>query len=189
METVAEKMYTVAEYFDFEEKSEIRHEFVNGNLIPILGESTIANEIAVNIVVILKAMVKAKPFKVYTQAVKLMVDEQKKYRYPDVMVVQTDGVSGKFVDNPVLIVEVLSEGTEETDRSAKLLEYTAKPTLQHYLLVAQDKMLVEVYARNGDKWEWTHFAKPEDVVGLPFLGGLLSLHQVYEGIDFAAKNA
>ncbi len=189
METVAEKLYTVAEYFEMEQHSEERHEFVNGNLIQMPGESTAANKIAGNIYISLRILAKSQPFEVYMQAVKLRVDELRNYRYPDVMVVQEDGVSKNFADNPVVVVEVLSAGTEETDRSTKLLEYTAKPTLQQYLLVAQDKMLVEVYARNGDKWEWTHHQNPTDAVELPLLGGRLPLREVYEGLGLSGKNA
>lgn len=184
MELIADKTYTVDEYFDFEEKSEDRHEFVNGNLIEMPGESTIANEIAVNLTAILKLHVKSKPFKVYTQAVKLMLSEKNNYRYPDVMVVQADGVSEKFVSKPVLVAEVLSDGTEETDRGTKLLEYTEKETLQYYLLVSQEKMLVEVYSRNGDKWEWTHYEKPNQKIDLSYFQSDVRLFEIYEGVAF-----
>jgi Uma2 family endonuclease len=65
-----------------------------------------------------------------------------------------------------------------------LLEYTEKPTLQYYLLISQEKMLVEVYARNGEKWEWAHYEKPEQKIDSSHFGGTLLLSEIYEGIVF-----
>ena len=90
METVAEKKFSVEEYFALEEKSEIRHEFYYGEIIEMPGETTIANLIAGNIYVLLRILFKKTPFMVFDHDIKLMV-HKKSYRYPDLVVIHQKG--------------------------------------------------------------------------------------------------
>jgi Uma2 family endonuclease len=63
-----------------------------------------------------------------------------RYRYPDLVVSCAPG-NGYFLENPCLLVEVLSESTQHTDTSEKLDEYLKLPSLQRYVLVGQANCL------------------------------------------------
>ncbi|MCY7351830.1 MAG: Uma2 family endonuclease [Cytophagaceae bacterium] len=184
MPTIAEKILSLEDYFAIEEPMEIRHEFVNGQLTEMPGESPVASEIASNLLVILKMALKGQAFKVYTHDVKLLIEHLGNVRYPDLVVVRQEGVQKKLVTQPVLIVEVLSDGTEKTDREEKLREYLAIPTLQTYLLVSGKKMLVEAYFRGEKRWEFAFFEQPGDLIELPDLGLKFTPAEIYEAIVF-----
>jgi hypothetical protein len=76
----------------------------------------------------------------------------------------------KYATEPLLIVEVLSESTAKTDRSAKLNEYRLIPSLQYYLIVDQESCFVEIYIREGKRWYVELYDKMEDIIALPYFG-------------------
>lgn len=180
---VEELLYTVEEYFAFEDKSEQRHEYVYGEIIPMPGETTTANDIAGNLYVFFKLFLKKKPFKVYEHDIKLMLKNSKLYRYPDLVIIHQEGNHKKYVTDPVLIVEVLSEGTEEIDREKKRVEYLSMPTLQNYIMIHQDEAIVEIYSKNDKgKWNFDFYVNTSEVIDLPFFETQISMETIYEGI-------
>jgi len=181
----ADKIYTVEEYLELEKTSEVRHEFVYGKLIPMSGESKDANDIALNCAIFLRQALLPKGFKVFVQSVKVQVDEQGLYRYPDVVVTpKSDDADTHIVMQPKLLIEVTSENSAARDRVTKLREYARMESLQHYLIIDQYEMLVEFYNRDGEKWIYEIFSEPEDTVELTEFDLSLSLADIYAGIEF-----
>jgi Uma2 family endonuclease len=179
---VSENILTLTEYFELEKNSEIRREFIHGELIAMLGESKIANKIALNSASTLKTVLKGKKQEVFIQDVRLMVNPTI-YRYPDVVVASTEDVADTHaITQPSLIVEVLSESTEITDRTEKLHEYCRLASLHYYLLISQVEYLVEMYRLVGTDWVYTFFDKLTDVLNLDFYPAELTLGDIYEGI-------
>ncbi len=184
MPATAERLLTLDGYLAFEETTEVRHELVNGELREMAGETPLSNEIASNLLVVLKSALKGKPFKVYDHDVKLLIEHLGNVRYPDLVVVRREGVRKKLVTQPILIVEVLSDGTEKEDREDKRKEYLALPTLQFYLLVSQKEMLVEAYIRGERRWEFDFFTQPTDRFELSEAGVSFSVEDLYDEINF-----
>ncbi|GGD54034.1 hypothetical protein GCM10011514_17780 [Emticicia aquatilis] len=182
-ETLAEeRLYSVEEYFELEKTSEIRHEFVNGKLFAMPGESKKANEIAGNIYVSLRNSFKKRALKVYNHDVRLML-ENNRYRYPDIAVAPTiDDEDSHAITQPVLIVEVFSDNSVKTDTVDKLREYSILPTLQYYLIVSQEEPFVEVYAKNADKWEFRYYTDLKENIELTTLEASLLMGDIFEGI-------
>ncbi|MEZ4902257.1 MAG: Uma2 family endonuclease [Spirosomataceae bacterium] len=187
METVAEKLLTADEYFTLEAKSEVRHEYYDGELIEMPGETTTANLIAGNLYVLLHILFKKMPYLVFTHDVKLMVYRDKIYRYPDLVVIHAMGDHKKYVTDPLLIVEVLSEGTEDVDREKKRLEYFGLATLQYYVMVHQDTPIVELYSRSGKSWQYDFYTALTDTLSLLFFEAEIALTDIFEGISFEKK--
>lgn len=182
-EEVSTRIYTVDEYLEGELTSEEKHEFVDGVLIEMPGESKKANEIAGNIYVALRTGVKGKPFKVYNHDVKLRTVPGRKYRYPDIMVVPADDTEHTHVANrAVLTVEVTSENSSGVDHDAKFHEYVGMPSVGCYLIVSQAEVLVEVYQRMGTKWEYAFYTDPNDSFDVASLGITVRVADVYEGV-------
>lgn len=184
---VSEKRLTLEAYFALEEPMEIRHEFVNGELIEMLGESTSANQIAGNLYVFLRPLLKGTSFKIYSHDIKLLIEHLGNIRYPDLLVIHAAGDHHKYVTQPVLIVEVLSESTEREDAGPKLREYTSIPSLQYYLLVSQDEKLVQVNRRLEKSWAFDFYDQPDDIIEFPEWNARLTLSEVYEGISFESQ--
>ncbi len=179
----AEKKYSAEEYFELEKTSEIRHEFINGDLIPMPGESKIANRIAGNIYFRLRMTLKMNVFEVFNHDVRTMLSVDKLYRYPDVVVAPiVDDEDSHAVTKPILIVEVFSDSSIKTDTTDKLREYSSLPTMQYYLIVSQTEPFVEVYSRNDQKWEFTCFTKLEETIPLTQLDAELTMNAIFEGV-------
>ena len=90
---------------------------------------------------------------------------------------------------PTVIVEVLSPSTEAYDRGAKFSSYRQLPTLQEYLLVAQDRPSVEHYGRQGEQWVLTAVTGLDASVRLPATGCELRLRDIYRRAMAAARGA
>lgn len=184
MPATAERLLTLEEYLDFEEKTDVRHELVNGELRVMAGEPPLSNEIAGNLYLVLRPLLRGKPFKVYDHDVKLLIEHQGNVRYPDLVVVRKEGVRKKLVTQPILIVEVLSDGTEAVDREDKRKEYLALPSLQYYLLVSQKEVLVEAYIRGERRWEFDFFTQLSDRFELTEAAVAFTVEDFYDSVEF-----
>ena len=183
---LTERMYTVAEYFEFEKNSEERYEYSNGNLIKMPGELLPNITIAQNCLVNLRFSLKNKNCMVYHHVAKLKVG-LKKYRYPDVMVTCEKEPDNRIVQFPSLIIEVLSDGTQKTDRNDKLTEYRQISTLNYYILIEVDTVKVEIYSKEDQKWHYESFENIDQSIHLPLLNTTLSLRDIYENIVFSGE--
>lgn len=162
---------TVEEYLNGELISEVKHEYVDGQVYAMAGASVNHNTISVNIVSELKMHLKKSPCRSFISDMKVNTSVSK-YRYPDVVVVCDDDFieNGYATQTPTILVEVISRSTRQIDERDKLLEYINIPTLQEYVIIEQDVVDVTVY-RKSDDWRSTHY----------FLGD--EIH--FESIDFA----
>jgi len=179
---------TEADYLLGELASEIRHEYVDGEVFAMAGAGEAHNLIAGNIFAKLRGLVRGGPCRVYISDMKLRVKTWKAYYYPDVMVTcdPTDS-EANYKERPSLVVEVLSPSTERTDRREKMLAYRTLPDLREYLLVATDKQHVELYRRDAqDEWQLTNI-NPADGIHLESLGYDLSLNDIYEDVKLDAS--
>lgn len=182
--------YTPEEYLALEREAEYRSEYLDGELIAMAGASRRHNLVGGNIFASLHSQLRGRPCEVYTNDMRIGVDPARHYAYPDVAVVcgepefLDDGLLDTLL-NPTLLVEVLSPSTEDYDRGRKFARYRrALGTLEDYLLVAQDAMLVEHYSRNGMRWVLTEYSAPDDVVDLPSIDCRLALADVYDRVVF-----
>ena len=160
-------LYTVAEYLAFERESEERHEYLDGVIYAMAGESGEHGDISMNISVSLGSQLKgrdcrarSKDTKVRSGPIpKLKYSTKGLYSYPDAVVIcgEPEYLDGyrDVVTNPAVIIEVLSPTTEAFDRGEKFDRYDAwNPTLSDYLLVSQDQPKIEHFTRQSDG-TWT----------------------------------
>jgi len=144
------------DYLADEPGSEIKHEFVAGQVYAMAGASERHNTIALNMALHLKAISRGSSCRVFISDMLLHVPANGAYYYPDVMLVcDPADTESRFKSSPCLLIEVLSDSTEMIDRREKLLGYRKIPSLQHYLLVAQDQRRVECYSRHPEG-SWRH---------------------------------
>ncbi|MBC7920314.1 MAG: Uma2 family endonuclease [Ferruginibacter sp.] len=179
---------TAEEYLTFERASPDKHEWINGHLSPMSGASEPHNQIKNNLSFYIRLVLNKKGFRVYESDMRVNNPRRKGYFYPDIVVVQGKPVlaDGQFdtLLNPVLIAEVLSEGTEAVDRGEKLEAYCSIPSLNEYLLVASDKTSLTHYQRMDEKnWKVNFLGEAGDSLSL--LNGLVTVQmgEVYEEVD------
>lgn len=188
MSALAEHRLTVAEYLAFERASEMRHEFYAGELFAMSGASAAHNSICWNLAVRLDSYLKAGGCRGFVNDMRVAIDATSLFTYPDLVVVCGEP---RFLDasqpdtliNPALVVEVLSASTEDYDRGRKFAHYRTLPSLQGYLLVAQDRVHAELYLRQpGDRWLLSETSDPDARIELPVAGASVRLGDLYEGI-------
>lgn len=184
-------LLTVEEYFLLEEKSDIRHEYLDGNIYAMAGGTLNHNELVLNFATLLREAFRKKGCRVFAESVNLEAVKHFYYPYPDVLLTCTaEDIKAKhIVAAPSLIVEVLSESTEEKDRSFKLITYQKIPSVIYYVLVSQYSYQVEVYSRvpNSDDWLYRLYENPESSITFSQLNFKLSLANLYDGIIFEPK--
>jgi Uma2 family endonuclease len=176
------------EYLALERKAEYKSEYIDGIIYAMAGGSERRNLIAANIIIALGTQLRDRPCRVYTSDLKIGVPSSTRFLYPDVSVIcgepQFASDEKDVILNPILIVEVLSDSTAAFDRGKKFLSYQQIDTLKEYLLVSQDEVLVECYARQSDN-TWVYFKMSGlDSPGLPLphLECVLELRDIYNKV-------
>jgi Uma2 family endonuclease len=178
------------DYLALEEKSEVRHEYVGGQVHAMVGASLRHNRIALNIVGLLGPRLAGVPCQVFMNDVKLHVQAADSVYYPNVLVVCGSAVAGgeKMVHDAALVVEVLSESTAEIDRREKLVAYHKLPGLRAYWIVSQEEQRVEVHERDAEGRQRATAYSSGEALPAGWLGGEpIALAQVYAGTDVAAS--
>jgi Uma2 family endonuclease len=176
----AEKVMTVNEYLESEKHSEVRHEYVDGELLAMAGEKIRHNRIAGKILRLLGDLAETRGCLVLTENIKVRTKDTK-YRYPDV-IITCETISDEYmVLEPCALFEVLSESTAETDATTKLEEYLKLPSLQRYVMLQQNERSAIVYKRGPDGWQ-VEFFEVDGEISIPCLETTLKLEQVYAGL-------
>ena len=177
------------EYLRIERTAEWKSEYVDGEMFAMSGASPRHVLIAGNLLAELRDQLRTGPCTVYSADLRVSPDPHRFYTYPDVVVVCDPP---QFVDehrdtitNPIVVAEVLSQSTENYDRGAKFERYRAISTLSEYLLVAQDRIHVELYTRqSAGGWflrEWNDSAAEVELVSLRCS---LKIAEVYAKVTF-----
>ncbi|WP_416670958.1 Uma2 family endonuclease [Egbenema bharatensis] len=181
------KPHTAEEYLALEVESEIRHEYRNGEIIPMTGGTPEHNEITGNLIYLLKSVLRGQPYSIFVTDQRLWIPDLDLYTYPDVMVIQRplELKPGRkdTVTNPVLIAEVLSDSTQGYDRGEKFAAYRTIPTFQEYLLIDQSKAHVEQFVWQSEhQWLFTEYKGLEAQIGLSSVPVEIGLKDLYEGV-------
>jgi Uma2 family endonuclease len=185
---------TAEEYLARERAAENKSEYYDGEIFAMAGAREPHNLVSGNIFAKLHTQLEHRPCRAYTNDMRLKVSPSGLYTYPDVMVVcgeaQFDDEEFDTLLNPTLIVEVLSQSTEGRDRGAKFEHYSKLSSLQEYLLVAQDRLRLELFTKESKgRWILAVFENPEDVVKLASIDCVLALKDIYTKVDLDAAAA
>jgi Uma2 family endonuclease len=178
--------YTVEEYLALEASTREKHEYLDGEVFAMGGASEAHNVIVGNVLGELRQQLKGKPCRVYPSDLRVKVSSTGLYTYPDVIVVCGRSEleqPGDTLLNPNVIVEVLSESSEAYDRGKKFEQYRSLASLTDYLLVAQDKPLVEHYARQSEgRWLLVVANRTVDSMEIASIGCTLALSEVCSNV-------
>lgn len=199
----AQTHLTPEEYIAFERKTlpdsqMVRNEYRDGELIAMSGASRSHNLITGNIFGELRTQLRGSGCETYMSDMRVSTLPTASYFYPDVVVVCEEP---RFEDdvfdtllNPIILVEILSPSTEAYDRGEKFAHYRQLASLQEYILVAQDKILIEHYYRQEKQgtapvprkdWIFTDFQDIEESLLLTSIQCELPLREIYERVTFS----
>jgi Uma2 family endonuclease len=185
--------YSITEYLHAEVVSEARHEYINGQILPMAGGTPNHNRIALNVGSILNFALKDQSYDVFVSDQRLWIDQMQIYIYPDVMIVrgmleyqilQDHKIRRDSITNPILIVEVLSKSTRSYDQGDKFTFYRTIPSFQEYLVIDQSNYQIDHYVKVGDKkWTLEEHNSLEDQVNFACVQVSISLKDIYNKVE------
>jgi len=182
------KKYTPAEYLALEEKAQTRSEYWNGEIVAMAGGNINHQQIVSNLIVEITNKVKGR-CRVFPSEMKVWVKKRDKFFYPDLTVIcgQPSFYKNRrdTIDNPRLIIEVLSKSTTSFDRAEKFLSYQTLESLEEYVLVSQEKAIIEQHIKREDgNWIYQATIGVESSVTFPSVETTLTLKGIYDLVEF-----
>lgn len=191
MSEPARRRSPFSDYVRLEAFSNVRHEFLDGAIYAMAGGTPLHAHLAARVIHRLMGHLQGTPCAVFSSDLRVRVPPKGLATYPDVTVVcgpfRTDPDDATTVVNPRVLIEVLSDGTEDYDRTEKVDHYKRIETAREIVLVSHREALVEVWSRD-DTGPWScRVARSGDVTRLPSIACDLAVDDLYR--DLPAGNA
>jgi Uma2 family endonuclease len=178
--------YSIAEYLEIEKNSLEKYEYHVGEVFAMVGGTLNHGLLSANVCGSLRDAIKkkGKSCRTYSSDARIAISDER-YVYADAFVVcgptETYEEMPQAAKNPILIVEVLSDSTALYDREGKFQLYQQIVSLQEYVLISQDKVLVEVFYKSADVdfWQYRAYRNLTDSINLKSLDVEITLADVY----------
>jgi Uma2 family endonuclease len=185
------RRWTVEEYLAHEEKTGIKHEYIDGEIFAMAGGSKNHGKIKSRVFIALgKQLETSGDCEIYNSDMRVKISKNK-FIYPDITVVCGEEIfedeDNAMLTNPTLAVEVLAASTKVFDKSDKADFYRSLPSLKAYLLLEQDRAFAQLYTRTEVGWLLREYSGLEVVVPLEAIGCNLALSEAYLNVDFEAE--
>jgi Uma2 family endonuclease len=192
MTALPKQKLTEAEYLDIERRADYKSEFYRGEMFAMAGAKYEHNRIKDNLATALNTQFRDGPCFALTSDMRVKVSASRLYTYPDIVIVcgrpEFEDETNDTLLNPQVIIEVLSESTERYDRGAKFRHYQQLPSLQEYVLVAQDEPVCERLVRQGNgSWLLTTVIGLGAEFAFASVPILIPLAAIYSGITFPER--
>ena len=156
MAATLERMMTVEEYIQFESTSELRHEYINGQLFEMPGEQVINSVITNLLTAYFATFLTEKEYRICSNVVKVAIPGGGRYYYPDWFITkELLAENNRYIQyEPELIIEVISKTSRIHDTVNKYLDYIKIPSLKYYLIIDPDRTFITVYLKDKNgQWE------------------------------------
>ncbi len=189
-ELKAKTLSTPEDYLTFEREADTRHEFLDGEIYQMAGESLPHSRICVNLSGEVRQQLKGKRCEALSPNMKVRTSSASLFAYPDLTIVCGEPLfhdrKKDVLTNPQVIFEVLSPSTAEYDRTTKFQKYRmGNETLTDYILVSQDKPFIEHFTKQGNgNWLYQSYGAIEDKLKIETIDCELSLREIYDRVKF-----
>lgn len=181
-------LVSVEDYLTGEETSDVKHEYLGGTVHAMASATNQHNVIATNSIISLGGQLRAKPCQSFNSDVKVRIEfpDHTRLYYPDAMVVcHSNPPTDHFQDQPVVIIEVLSDSTRRTDLGEKRDAYLMLPSLKVLIFVEPEKPSVSLHRRkSGGGFAIEHHVGLDTVIPLPEIEASLALADLYDRATF-----
>ncbi len=169
--------------------SEERHEFRDGNLLPMTGGTPNHSRLCRRIISLLDRLLRGTEFEPFDGNLRVFMPQPQKGAYPDAFVVrkplQLNPDCDREVLNPSLIIEVLSDSTEAYDRGKKFAYYRTIPSFCEYILISQEEVFITQYIKaEKDEWRLRFYTNLSDRLHLETIQQSIAVADLYEDVEF-----
>ncbi|MDQ3323663.1 MAG: Uma2 family endonuclease [Acidobacteriota bacterium] len=183
-----DKNYTSEDYLKIERNSSTRHEFIGGKVLSLAGSNRTRSLIGSNTIIAVGNRIHGQKNEIYSGNMRVQMSPTR-FSYPDVVIVSSKPA---FIDdesdvllNPTIVVEIYSTNTSSLDKTEKLECYLAMDSIREYLLVKEDEMRVEHYAKqNAKQWVYRIYNEREEIISIESINCKVSLTEIYGQINF-----
>lgn len=187
--SVEPKKYTPQQYLEWEVNSPERHEYINGEIIPMAGGTPNHNRIVGNLYISLKLGLQETNYDIFFSDQRVWIPEKNIYTYPDIFIVQGNLElqvgRNDTVMNPCFIAELLSDSTQYYDKNDKFQAYRTIPTFQEYVLIEQSCQQVEHYQQvDTNQWLFTEYQGIGSILNLVVGNMTIPLADIYDKVTF-----
>jgi Uma2 family endonuclease len=181
------KHLTVAEYLEYEKTSGEKHEYYQGEVFAMAGAKVAHNRIVTRLTAFLSQQLRGKTCEPFNSDQRIHIPYNSLYTYPDISIVcgpiKTLNNDEYNIVNPSVIIEVLSAGTKNYDRSEKFQLYRDIPTLKEYILIDSEVIHIEAFRINAkNHWELEEYKNTYNTLALPLINVTIPVYDIYEGI-------
>ena len=188
MSATLHKPLTLTQFLAWEERQELRYEFDGFQPVAMTGGTVAHDRITFNLHKCLDARLAGKSCRPLGPNIKIIVDGRA--RYPDAVIVcHPVSPNATVVDDPVVVFEVLSDGTANTDLIDKNREYRATPSIQRYVILEQTHAAAIVFVRAEPDWLSEIVAGDNAILHLPEIGVALPLDEIYANVGLSQDRA
>lgn len=184
-----ERSYSPDEYLEFERAADVRHEYVDGDIYEMAGESLAHSQICINIAGEIRRLLKGTRCQALSPNMKVRAESKGMFAYPDLSIVCGEPVfhdlQKDVLLNPKVIIEVLSPSTQRYDQTKKFFRYRKEiPSLTDYILIYQDSPFIEHHEKADDgRWVFNAFDGLEDTLRITSISCEVPLTEIYERVE------
>ncbi len=171
---------SIDDYLLGEETSEIKHEYLDGQVVAMTGASRKHVLLTMSLSTLLHSLARARGCQLFASDMKLRLDHagETYFYYPDLLLTCADDDRHPlYCNQPCLLIEVLSPGSDRIDRREKRLAYSLLPSLREYLIVDQNRMHIDLHRRTSQGW--THSTHSQGTIHLDCLDCDITLNDIY----------
>ena len=183
-------LYTIEEYFKFEDQTQEKYEFHNGKVVAMAGGSLPHGIIGSNTLIAVNDALRTTNKKCITlnSDVKIYIETTNHFVYSDGMVIcgeiETHEKEKNGVINPILIIEVLSDSTSGYDRGEKFHKYCSLPSFKEYVLIDQSQPVIDTLYRGEEKyWRMVTTIGLDKSIRLHSIECEISMVSIYQNVS------
>ncbi|MCG6134125.1 MAG: Uma2 family endonuclease [Nostoc sp. LLA-1] len=176
-------------YLELEEKSEIKHEYIDGQVYAMAGTTDTHNTIGLNLALLIRNHLRGSECRVYFADIKARIEKLNRFYYPNIIVTcdPKDRETPTYKCFPKLIIEVLSNSTEAFARGDKFNDYQILDSLKEYVLVNSKHQRVETFRRNEQGlWVLQTYTPSDETFELQSINLTASFIDLYQDVELAA---
>ncbi|MEH2076347.1 MAG: Uma2 family endonuclease [Nostoc sp.] len=173
-------------YLELEEKSNTKHEYIDGKVYAMAGTTDTHNTIALNLALLIRNQLRGSDCRVYFADIKAQIEKRNRFYYPDLIVTcdPKDQETPTYKRFSKLIIEVLSESTEAFDRGDKFNDYQTLDSLEEYILVNSKHQRFETFRRNEQGlWVLQTYTDDDQTFELQSINLTAPFTELYENVE------
>lgn len=183
----SKQKFSIEDYLEIENTSIEKHEYYKGEIFVMSGAKMPHNDISKNLSGNLYVKLKGKKCQPYGSDVRIHIESNTLFTYPDISIICGDVVTRNNDDynvlNPTVIIEILSPSTKNYDRGEKFKLYRDIPTLKEYILVDSESIHIEVFRLNeNNHWELEEYNSTENLLHIKAINENILISEIYEGV-------